>query len=159
MRSNLYVLVVGLPFQGPREEPLMLSYAECILILGRYIDRRDFGNAGKTSPNMSLRPSPRTEVRCSHYRVAVDAEEGRRRREDNMVEIQKNSREESLQKKHREGFRTPSISPLLLPPLSSPRRTSQARGQIDRKCIRIPFNRQELCFPVNFSHLSTCYCI
>ncbi|GMH12808.1 hypothetical protein Nepgr_014649 [Nepenthes gracilis] len=48
---------------------------------------------------MSLRPSPRTEVRCSHYKVAVDAEEGRRRREDNMVENRKNRREESLQKK------------------------------------------------------------
>ncbi|GMG98654.1 hypothetical protein Nepgr_000494 [Nepenthes gracilis] len=71
---------------------------------------------------MSLRPSPRTEVRRSHYKVAVNAEEGRRRRKDNMVEIRKNRREESLQKKHREGFRTPSNSPLLLPPLSSTRR-------------------------------------
>ncbi|GAB4841067.1 hypothetical protein Ancab_021812 [Ancistrocladus abbreviatus] len=52
---------------------------------------------------MSLRPSERTEVRRSRYKVAVDAEEGRRRREDNMVEIRKNRREESLQKKRREG--------------------------------------------------------
>jgi hypothetical protein len=36
--------------------------------------------------------------------VAVDAEEGRRRREDNLVEIRKNRREESLQKKRREGL-------------------------------------------------------
>jgi len=36
--------------------------------------------------------------------VAVDAEEGRRRREDNMVEIRKNRREENLQKKRREGL-------------------------------------------------------
>ncbi|XP_076910953.1 importin subunit alpha-like isoform X2 [Bidens hawaiensis] len=48
---------------------------------------------------MSLRPSERTEVRRSHYKVAVDAEEGRRRREDNMVEIRKNKREENLLKK------------------------------------------------------------
>ncbi|GMH20460.1 hypothetical protein Nepgr_022301 [Nepenthes gracilis] len=53
---------------------------------------------------MSLRPSARTEVRRSRYKVAVDAEEGRRRREDNMVEIRKNRREESLQKKRREGL-------------------------------------------------------
>ncbi|KAH9730669.1 Importin subunit alpha-2 [Citrus sinensis] len=53
---------------------------------------------------MSLRPNARTEVRRSKYKVAVDAEEGRRRREDNMVEIRKNKREESLLKKRREGL-------------------------------------------------------
>ncbi|KAH7578283.1 hypothetical protein ACOSP7_000492 [Xanthoceras sorbifolium] len=53
---------------------------------------------------MSLRPNARTEVRRSRYKVAVDAEEGRRRREDNMVEIRKNKREESLLKKRREGL-------------------------------------------------------
>ncbi|OIT29934.1 importin subunit alpha-2 isoform X1 [Nicotiana tabacum] len=53
---------------------------------------------------MSLRPNARTEVRRNRYKVAVDAEEGRRRREDNMVEIRKNKREENLQKKRREGL-------------------------------------------------------
>lgn len=53
---------------------------------------------------MSLRPNSRTEARRSRYKVAVDAEEGRRRREDNMVEIRKNKREESLLKKRREGL-------------------------------------------------------
>ncbi|XP_050218228.1 importin subunit alpha-2 [Mercurialis annua] len=53
---------------------------------------------------MSLRPNARTEVRRNRYKVAVDADEGRRRREDNMVEIRKNKREESLQKKRREGL-------------------------------------------------------
>ncbi|KAK2638534.1 hypothetical protein Ddye_026329 [Dipteronia dyeriana] len=53
---------------------------------------------------MSLRPSARTEVRRNRYKVAVDADEGRRRREDNMVEIRKSKREESLQKKRREGL-------------------------------------------------------
>ncbi|KAI3945388.1 hypothetical protein MKW92_042545 [Papaver armeniacum] len=53
---------------------------------------------------MSLRPNARTEVRRNRYKVAVDADEGRRRREDNMVEIRKNKREESLQKKRREGM-------------------------------------------------------
>ncbi|XP_010548966.1 PREDICTED: importin subunit alpha-2-like [Tarenaya hassleriana] len=51
---------------------------------------------------MSLRPNARTEVRRNRYKVAVDAEEGRRRREDNMVEIRKSKREESLLKKRRE---------------------------------------------------------
>lgn len=53
---------------------------------------------------MSLRPNARSEVRRSKYKVAVDAEEGRRRREDNMSEIRKNKREESLLKKRREGL-------------------------------------------------------
>ncbi|XP_075641480.1 importin subunit alpha-like [Castanea sativa] len=58
---------------------------------------------------MSLRPNARTEVRRNRYKVAVDAEEGRRRREDNMVEIRKNRREESLQKKRREGLVAPQM--------------------------------------------------
>ncbi|VFQ84947.1 unnamed protein product [Cuscuta campestris] len=53
---------------------------------------------------MSLRPNSRVEVRRNRYKVAVDADEGRRRREDTMVEIRKNRREESLQKKRREGL-------------------------------------------------------
>lgn len=53
---------------------------------------------------MSLRPSERTEVRRSKYKSAVDADEGRRRREDNMVEIRKSKREENLLKKRREGL-------------------------------------------------------
>ncbi|KAF8038861.1 hypothetical protein BT93_B1421 [Corymbia citriodora subsp. variegata] len=59
---------------------------------------------------MSLRPSARTEVRRNRYKVAVDADEGRRRREDNMVEIRKNRREESLLKKRREGLQAPQAS-------------------------------------------------
>ena len=53
---------------------------------------------------MSLRPGAKTEARRNRYKVAVDAEEGRRRREDHMVEIRKNKREENLQKKRREGI-------------------------------------------------------
>ena len=53
---------------------------------------------------MSLRLNARTEVRRNRCKVAVDADEGRRRREDNMVEIRKSKREESLQKKRREGL-------------------------------------------------------
>lgn len=69
---------------------------------------------------MSLRPNARTEVRRNRYKVAVDADEGRRRREDNMVEIRKSKREESLQKKRREGLQAaqqqqfaPSTAPAL----------------------------------------------
>lgn len=58
---------------------------------------------------MSLRPSARTEVRRNRYKVAVDADEGRRRREDNMVEIRKNKREENLLKKRQV---VPSSQPL-----------------------------------------------
>ncbi|KAL8484886.1 hypothetical protein ACS0TY_027253 [Phlomoides rotata] len=59
---------------------------------------------------MSLRPGARAEVRRSRYKVAVDADEGRRRREDNMVEIRKSKREESLLKKRREGLQQFSAS-------------------------------------------------
>ncbi|RYR12880.1 hypothetical protein Ahy_B04g070180 isoform E [Arachis hypogaea] len=58
---------------------------------------------------MSLRPSERTEVRRNRYKVAVDADEGRRRREDNMVEIRKSKREESLLKKRREGLQAQQL--------------------------------------------------
>lgn len=53
---------------------------------------------------MSLRPNARTDARRNRYKVAVDATDGRRRREDNMIEIRKSKREESLQKKRREGL-------------------------------------------------------
>lgn len=61
---------------------------------------------------MSLRPNARTEVRRIKYKVAVDADEGRRRREDNMVEIRKNRREENLMKKRREGVQAPQLENL-----------------------------------------------
>ncbi|KAJ9559181.1 hypothetical protein OSB04_013795 [Centaurea solstitialis] len=48
---------------------------------------------------MSLTPKERTEVRRNRYKVAVDAEEERWRREENTVEIRKNKREENLLKK------------------------------------------------------------
>ena len=67
---------------------------------------------------MSLRPNAKTEVRRNRYKVAVDAEEGRRRREDNMVEIRKSKREESLQKKRREGLQAnqlPQFAPSSVP--------------------------------------------
>ncbi|KAL2556615.1 Importin subunit alpha-1 [Forsythia ovata] len=60
---------------------------------------------------MSLRPSARREVRRRRYKVAVDAEEGRRRRQGNMVDIRKNRREESLLKKRREGFQGQQFQP------------------------------------------------
>ncbi|XP_047981071.1 importin subunit alpha-2-like [Salvia hispanica] len=58
---------------------------------------------------MSLRPNARAELRRNRYKVAVDADEGRRRREDNMVEIRKSRREENLQKKRREGIQQFSV--------------------------------------------------
>ncbi|XP_023545266.1 importin subunit alpha-4-like isoform X2 [Cucurbita pepo subsp. pepo] len=53
---------------------------------------------------MSLRPTSRTDVRKKSYKTGVDADEARRRREDNLVEIRKNKREDSLLKKRREGL-------------------------------------------------------
>ncbi|KAK8495893.1 hypothetical protein V6N11_046894 [Hibiscus sabdariffa] len=62
---------------------------------------------------MSLRPGTRTEVRKKSYKTGVDAEEARRRREDNLVEIRKNKREDNLLKKRREGLLLQSQPPLV----------------------------------------------
>ncbi|MBA0584626.1 hypothetical protein Gorai_015429, partial [Gossypium raimondii] len=55
----------------------------------------------------------RTEVRKKSYKTGVDADEARRRREDNLVEIRKNKREDNLLKKRREGLLLQSQQPLL----------------------------------------------
>ena len=60
---------------------------------------------------MSVRPSERAEARRNRYKSTVDADEGRRRREDNMVEIRKGRREESLLKKRREGLQAQAPIP------------------------------------------------
>lgn len=62
---------------------------------------------------MSLRPNARAEVRKKSYKVAVDADEARRKREDNMVEIRKNKREENLLKKRREGMQAQAFVPTM----------------------------------------------
>ncbi|XP_059648448.1 importin subunit alpha-1a-like [Cornus florida] len=77
---------------------------------------------------MSLRPNSRTEVRRNQYKVAVDADEGRRRREDNMVEIRKNRREESLQKKRREGLQANQQFPTSV----------QATSAVEKKLENLP---------------------
>ncbi|ESQ49363.1 hypothetical protein EUTSA_v10020480mg [Eutrema salsugineum] len=79
---------------------------------------------------MSLRPNARTEVRRNRYKVAVDAEEGRRRREDNMVEIRKSKREESLMKKRREGMQALPDFP--------PSSTSSHAPAFDKKLESLP---------------------
>ncbi|MCO5586153.1 hypothetical protein L7F22_040092 [Adiantum nelumboides] len=58
---------------------------------------------------MSLRPNARAEARKKAYKVAVDTDDARRKREDNLVEIRKSKREESLLKKRKEGM--PSMQP------------------------------------------------
>lgn len=74
---------------------------------------------------MSLRPNARTEVRKKAYKVAVDADEARRKREDNMVEIRKSKREESLLKKRKEG-----MPPQQLSSSSQPSTTEKKAGFI-----------------------------
>eukprot|EP00252_Welwitschia_mirabilis_P014560 TRINITY_DN3195_c1_g4_i1.p1 TRINITY_DN3195_c1_g4~~TRINITY_DN3195_c1_g4_i1.p1 ORF type:complete len:536 (-),score=115.18 TRINITY_DN3195_c1_g4_i1:210-1817(-) len=51
---------------------------------------------------MSLRPNSRAETRKKSYKIGVDAEEARRKREDILIEIRKNKREDSLLKKRRD---------------------------------------------------------
>ncbi|KAG5052162.1 hypothetical protein JHK87_004360 [Glycine soja] len=50
-----------------------------------------------------------TEVCWNRYKVAVDSDEGHRRRGDTMMEIRKNHREESLHKKRCEGLQSQQI--------------------------------------------------
>ncbi|XP_065006850.1 importin subunit alpha-4-like isoform X3 [Musa acuminata AAA Group] len=54
---------------------------------------------GERAEVMSLRPTTRAEARKKSYKVAVDAEEARWRRENVLVEIRKSKREENLNKK------------------------------------------------------------
>ncbi len=69
---------------------------------------------------MPLRPNSKddsktdskADARRNRYKVAFDTEDGRRRREDDVVEIRKNKREESLQKKRREGLQTQQQLPV-----------------------------------------------
>ncbi|GLJ54715.1 hypothetical protein SUGI_1175350 [Cryptomeria japonica] len=57
---------------------------------------------------MSLRPNGRMEARKRvGYKVSVDKDEARRRREGNAIEIRKNKREEGLFKKRREAAHNP----------------------------------------------------
>uniref|UniRef100_A0A0D6R6I4 Importin subunit alpha n=1 Tax=Araucaria cunninghamii TaxID=56994 RepID=A0A0D6R6I4_ARACU len=74
---------------------------------------------------MSLRPNSRAEVRKKNYKVGVDADEARRKREDNLVEIRKNKREDSLLKKRREGMQS-----LLFP--------QQVPSDLDKKLESLP---------------------
>ncbi|KAH6555811.1 hypothetical protein KP509_1Z226000 [Ceratopteris richardii] len=76
---------------------------------------------------MSLRPSTRVEERKKGYKLAVDAEEARKKREDNMVEIRKSKREESLLKKRREGMQLQNFPP-----------PTPVYGATDRKLENLP---------------------
>ncbi|XP_042049848.1 importin subunit alpha-4-like isoform X2 [Salvia splendens] len=84
---------------------------------------------------MSLRPGSRVEVRKKGYKIGVDADEARRRREDNLVEIRKSKREDNLLKKRREGLLNGSFPPQT--PLFSPG-PSQSSAAVEKKLESIP---------------------
>lgn len=48
-----------------------------------------------------LRPSSRTEARKKGFKKAIDADEARRKREEGMIQIRKDKREEAMLKKRR----------------------------------------------------------
>ncbi|KAL6130809.1 hypothetical protein ACLB2K_069188 [Fragaria x ananassa] len=56
-----------------------------------------------------MSPNDRKEVRRNRYKVAVDAEDGRRLREDTVAQIRKGKREESLLKKRCEGHQSEQV--------------------------------------------------
>lgn len=52
-----------------------------------------------TPRKMSLRPEPRADRRKKGFKKGLDPEDARRKREDNIIELRKSKRDESLQKK------------------------------------------------------------
>lgn len=82
---------------------------------------------------MSLRPTTWMDVRKKGYKTGVDADEARRRREDNLVEIRKNKREDNLLKKRRER--------LLQAGQQASEPPSQAPSGIEKKVLSLPFAR------------------
>ncbi|OUS48808.1 armadillo-type protein [Ostreococcus tauri] len=52
---------------------------------------------------MSLRPGSKASERKKGFKKAIDADEARRKREDNMIQIRKDKREEAMLKKRRDG--------------------------------------------------------
>ncbi|GAA0160825.1 hypothetical protein LIER_17288 [Lithospermum erythrorhizon] len=70
---------------------------------------------------MPLWPSERTEVWRNRYKMVVDANEGRRKREDQMVDIRKRKREETLLKSEAKIFKINNSSLLLFTLLLSSR--------------------------------------
>jgi importin subunit alpha-6/7 len=48
---------------------------------------------------MSLRPESRADRRKKGFKKGIDADDARRKREDNIIELRKSKRDENLQKK------------------------------------------------------------
>ena len=57
---------------------------------------------------MSLRPNSKAVARKQHYKLTVHILEARRKREENMVQIRKCRREETLVKKRRQSVASTS---------------------------------------------------
>jgi len=66
---------------------------------------------------MSLRPGSRSEARKKGFKGTLSADEARRKREDQMIQIRKDKREEGLMKKRREGMQVEAFqeAPKLAP--------------------------------------------
>ena len=76
-------------------------------------------------------------MRKGNYKQTVDAEESRRRREGQMVDIRKLKREESLQKKRRDGF--PASAAGAVPPMGH----STALQQKVLRCLALARSRSD----------------
>lgn len=116
-------------------QPLSWLWVSCFCYFPLFLSPPFHQTATPTSflSAMSLRPSSRTEVRKKGYKIGVDAEEARRRREDNLVEIRKNKREDNLLKKRREGLLNGSFPQ---PPPLFPSDPSQSPAAVEKKvCI------------------------
>lgn len=74
----------------------------------------------------TLRPSGRAEQRRKGFKKAIDADESRRKREDQMTQVRREKREESLQKKRFAADSSPG-SPV------SPSRASQSNANNNEK--------------------------
>ena len=80
-----------------------------------------------------LRPGGKSD-RQKTFKKAIDADEARRKREDNILSIRKNKREENLQKKRREGLQAAQPEPSLNSMTSAADATGQAPKVQQRVC-------------------------
>lgn len=59
---------------------------------------------------MSPSPNARDEVRKKAYKHALDGDEGRRKREEKALDVQKSRKDESLSRRRRDGTPTQNSS-------------------------------------------------
>lgn len=95
-KSSLFGCRSPLP-DLPNSEPFCLSSPPSAVL--RVLVAHPAAGLG----TMSLRPDSRADRRKKGFKKGIDAEDARRKREDNIIELRKTKRDENLQKKRMVG--------------------------------------------------------